>query len=202
MPFDAVRKVAEMMEGYAHPWFVAGSWATDLALGRVTRLHGPVEIVVFRDTHAALREWLDGWTLVADLGFVKEKWEPGERLSPAATKVTGSRVEGDPSSLLIRIENAGHGRWFGAGNRVSRPIATFGQETRDGIPHLAPAVSLVLRAPEPEPLDHQDFRIALATMAAMDRLWLARALEVAHPDRPWREAFAPPPAPEPETGEE
>jgi len=199
MPFEPVAAVAALMEGYPHPWFVAGSWATDLALGRETRLHGTVEIVVFRDEHAALREWLVGWKLIANLGFVKEKWEPGETLSPAATSVTGQRPDGDPSSVIIRIENAGHGLWFGPGNRISHPIPTFGQTSADGVPYLSPAISLLFRAPDPAPLDHQDFRLAVITMAAMDRQWLARALSTAFPDHPWRQAFAPP---EPDTGEE
>jgi hypothetical protein len=203
MPFEPVVKVAEMMEGYAHPWFVAGSWATDLALGRETRLHGTVEIAVFRDEHATLREWLAGWKLTADLGYVKVTWEPGESLSPAVTTVTGRRPDGDPSALNIRIENTGHGQWFGSGRQVSHPLPTFGRTSAGGIPHVAPAISLLMRAPEPAPLDHQDFRLAVMTMPALDRLWLDRALSIAYPDHPWREAFAPPPAPpEPDVEEE
>jgi len=204
MSFDPVVKVAELMRGYPHPWFISGGWATDLSAGRETRVHPAIEIAIFREEHAALRDWLTDWRLVADYGFVKEPWLPGETLTPAARFVTGRRSGGDPSSLLIRIENTGRGLWYSGDNRmVSHPVSSFGRVTPDGIPYVSPAISLLFRARDAGPLDDQDFRIALNVMGGRDRLWLDRALSIQVPDHPWRDALSPPrPAPEPDPSEE
>lgn len=49
------------MEGFSRPWFVAGGWAIDLFLDRVTREHSDIEIAVLREDQLALQRHLVGW---------------------------------------------------------------------------------------------------------------------------------------------
>ena len=63
--FDEMRKVADVFGGYARPWFIAGGWASDLFLGRVTREHEDVDVAVLRPDQFALREHLRAW----DVGY-------------------------------------------------------------------------------------------------------------------------------------
>ncbi|HEV2736058.1 MAG TPA: hypothetical protein VGV85_14520, partial [Longimicrobiaceae bacterium] len=48
--------VAAAMRGFGAPWCVAGGWALDLFLGRATRPHADVDLALFRDDQARLRE--------------------------------------------------------------------------------------------------------------------------------------------------
>ena len=37
-------ELAPVLERFAFPWWIAGGWAIDLALGRSTRAHGDVDV--------------------------------------------------------------------------------------------------------------------------------------------------------------
>src|SRR5688572_26931537 len=76
--FAPVAAVADLMRGFPHPWWVAGGWAIDLFVGRVTREHGDIEIGVFRDTQAALHEHLRRFDLFKAVDGAFVPWEAGE----------------------------------------------------------------------------------------------------------------------------
>ncbi|MDX1534072.1 MAG: hypothetical protein R3291_00440, partial [Thermoplasmata archaeon] len=61
--FEDLRWIADLMETFPHPWFIAGGWAIDLHVGRITRSHEDAEIAVLRRDQKALRDHLEGWTL-------------------------------------------------------------------------------------------------------------------------------------------
>lgn len=45
-----------VMKYFKKPWFIAGGWVIDIALGRVTREHGDIDICIFReDVNEALQ---------------------------------------------------------------------------------------------------------------------------------------------------
>ena len=60
-PFAVPRRVADLMAGFSRPWYLAGGWALDVWLGRVTRPHEDVEIAILRDEQEEIRRHLDGW---------------------------------------------------------------------------------------------------------------------------------------------
>ncbi|WP_261575641.1 hypothetical protein [Frankia gtarii] len=75
--------------------------------------------------------------------------------------------------------------------RIRRPIATLGNITSDGIPHLASEVQLLYKAASPRPKDELDLVAALPVLTATQRRWLADALTLVHPGRPWRDRLSP-----------
>jgi Aminoglycoside-2''-adenylyltransferase len=60
-PQDAVSELA----AWAAPWWVAGGWAIDLLLGRQTREHGDLDLLVLRRDQASVREELRDWDVHA-----------------------------------------------------------------------------------------------------------------------------------------
>jgi hypothetical protein len=51
--FEPVLAVRSLLSDLTVPWWVAGGWAIDLAIGQVTRPHDDVDVVLLeRDEHA------------------------------------------------------------------------------------------------------------------------------------------------------
>src|SRR5436309_70078 len=80
-------------------WAIAGGWAIDLFLGRLTRTHDDVDIAVWRDEQQQLREALPEWVFsVADSGQLRP-WTPGTIIAAplhelhAANPTAGQHVE-------------------------------------------------------------------------------------------------------------
>src|SRR4051794_26613602 len=62
-PWEAapLGEVVALMRGLAAPWWVAGGYAIELAVGHAYREHGDVDIALLRRDQLAMRRLLDGW---------------------------------------------------------------------------------------------------------------------------------------------
>src|SRR5439155_15489925 len=54
-------EAAELMRGFPAPWWIVGGWAIDLFVGRETRDHSDVDVVVRRADQEKLRERFASW---------------------------------------------------------------------------------------------------------------------------------------------
>jgi hypothetical protein len=71
--------------------------------------------------------------------------------------------------------------------RISRPIASLGRVTADGIPYLAPEIQLFYKAKAARRKDQADFAAVLPVLTTPQRQWLHDAITLAYDQRhPWR----------------
>lgn len=68
------------MVGFPRPWCIAGGWALDLYLNKITRAHGDIEILVFREDRLALQTHLIGFELTRVAAGKEHTWLSGELL--------------------------------------------------------------------------------------------------------------------------
>lgn len=189
--FEAVRRVARHLSGLAVPWWVAGGWAVDLYLGRVTRPHADVEVAVLREDQDAVRAYLEerGWELrkaIPRSGGRTEPWLPGERLELPVHEVHARRPAGDPGRLEVLLNERAGDRWvFRRHPAVTLPLRRLGGRTPDGIPYLSPEVVLLYKAGHRRPHDEADFAALAGRLPAEVRAWLRAALADAYGPHPW-----------------
>ena len=169
---EDVARVAELMSKFGHPWALAGGWAVDAWLGRLTREHGDVDLAVF--DQQPLFELLAGWQLIAheetkanegaDLwdgrplvlpahihGRPPERRGPlPERFDPSGMRIVSTK---DGFGLDIQLaERSRTGRMAGqhwvlnAEPRVSMRLADCIRQSSWGLPMVAPEVILFFKA--------------------------------------------------------
>jgi len=96
--FGLVLEVARLMREFPRPWYIAGGWAIDIFLGRETREHDDIDVVVLRNDQAKLRTHLAAWAFEKVVDGQRLPWPDGEWLDlPVhevhATSETRARVE-------------------------------------------------------------------------------------------------------------
>src|SRR2546427_2590342 len=160
-PFAVPRRGAALMAGFSRPWYLAGGWALDVWLGRVTRPHDDVEIAILRDDQEEIRRHLDGWEfdkVAHEVGGPRrERWREGERLELSVHEIHARRRGGDPRELEILLNEADGGRWtFRRDPRVFRPMDEAGTVVA-GVPVLAPESVLPYKANAPRHRGEGDF---------------------------------------------
>ncbi len=178
--------------GSFRPWAVAGGWALDLALGRVTRPHADVDVAVLRDDQAALRAALPGWRFRIVSGGVLVPWEPRARLELPVHEVHAQPCEGvagRPLELLLN-EREGADWVYRRDPAVRLPLVRALREVQGGVRVLAPEVVLLYKSKAPRPVDEADFRSARPLLDAEARTWLRAALLRGAPGHPWVTALA------------
>lgn len=172
-----------VMAGFDRPWAIAGGWAIDLFLGRVTREHHDLEIVVFRVDQTHLQQHLTGWDFKQVVNGVIHPWPIGEHLS---LPIHETYAERGPDKLEILLNESDGDNWlFRRDPRIHRPLTHTLLLTLTGLPYLCPEIALLYKSKNPRPKDQQDFNITHPHLTPDQRRWLHDAIKLQQPDHPW-----------------
>jgi hypothetical protein len=186
---DRPEDVAEVFAKAEFPWWIAGGYAIELAVGRELRAHGDLDVLVLRRDQALVHELLTDWDLhVADPPGqgVLRPWRPGEVLRPPLHDIWCRRASKAPWSVQLMLDEAEGTHWVSRRTpEIRLPIDQLGRTSEAGIPYLAPEVQLFYKAKATRDKDETDFEAVLPLLDAPARAWLAGAIKVISPGHPW-----------------
>lgn len=199
---EPVARIAAVMDGFAHKWFLCGGWAVDAWLGLTTREHHDVDLAAFHDDQAAIFAQVAARTPIGHddnvAGDTQEPWEGRWLDMPAHVHLREADgldwefqlCERDGPELVLRREP-----------RTTLPLAEAWGLTGWGIPALTPPVIVYYKAipptwrdeprDPPRPHDIHDFEVLLPLLRPDARAWLARSIADVEPDHPWLPALRP-----------
>ncbi len=193
-PFEILSKVSTLLSDFERPWFVAGGWAIDLYLERVSRPHKDIEIAILRRDQLAFRKYLPNWEfnkVIPRVEGAMVPWKEGESLEVPVHEIHAYRSGGDPSTLEILLNESKGEEWrFRRNLQISLPLSMLGLESTSGIPYLGPEVVLLYKAKNPTVQDEADFNVVLKVLEGKRLMWLKKAIETCHPGHPWLEELA------------
>ncbi|WP_391574996.1 nucleotidyltransferase domain-containing protein [Cohnella sp.] len=160
-------------------WCIAGGWALDLYLGRQSRKHADIDIIVLREQQAiAFQHLSKGWQLYkADEGKLA-LWEEGEYL-PLTNDIWVSRDGGSPWAFQIMLIDVDQDLWiYGREQSIRRPITDIIARTQEGIPFLKPEIQLLYKGGSSKirEKDHHDFLTVGPELTPMAQEWLRSSL--------------------------
>ncbi len=190
----SVDELVGLMAGFPVPWWIAGGWAIDLHLGRRTRPHADIDILVLRADLPALRDRLRDWDLhAADPPGRLRQWEAHDPLPPPVHDVRCRRTPTDPWQLQLMVDDTLDGDWiYRRDPHVRRAVPSLrGPASTAQRPVLTPDVQLLYKSARPRPKDIADFRATLPELTTQQRSWLHDALNRTNPAHPWLDSFPP-----------
>lgn len=178
-------EVAALFSRVTVPWWIAGGYAIEFAVGRQFREHADVDVLFLRRDQAAVQAALPSWEWwAADPPGTLRPWRPGEVLPRGVDDVWCRPGPSAPWRIQIMLDETEGDEWVSRRDpAVRRPVSELGGLTPTGIPYLAPEVQLYVKSRGIRPKDEQDFAAALPVLDAAQRRWLADALP---PDHHWR----------------
>ena len=186
--FERPLRAASLMAAFPAAWCVAGGWALDLFLGRVSRGHAHVEVAVFRDAQRALHDYLylSQWSFYARVTPGQAvRWDRTEWLEPPVHEVYAESEDGRERLELLLNERRGRQWQYRRCAGVSLPIERAFRRGMLNVPILAPEVVLLCKSQSPRPKDHLDFRAVVERLDEESLRWLRAAIERAHPESPF-----------------
>jgi hypothetical protein len=184
VPEDAVELLSEL----GVRWWVAGGWAIDLLIGRQTREHHDLDVLVLRPDHGVVRSFLGTWDLhAADPPGTLRPWPVGEMLPTAVHDIFCRRDPASPWSFQLMIDEVDGDDWlFRRDHALRRPLTSLaGRASRPGLPVLAPEIQLLYKSRGLRDRDLADFESVLPHLTGDERSWLRDALLAVSPDHEW-----------------
>lgn len=180
---------ARLFSSAKAPWWVAGGYAIELAVGYSFREHSDIDVLLLRRDQRVVQEVMPTWEWwAADPPGTLRPWQPGEILSAGVHDIWCRPGRSEPWQIQIMLDEAEGQDWISRRcAQVRRPINLLGRHSTEGVPYLAPEVQLFYKAHQPRPKDEEDFGAALPTLDVGQRQWLAAAIAQAYGDHPWGE---------------
>jgi hypothetical protein len=173
-------------------WCIAGGWSIDLTVGRQTREHEDVDVLVLRRDLGALHAQLPGWELwVSWPAGTLIPWLPGESIHEKAHDIWCREAGMDRWRFQLMVMDHDQDHWiFRRDWSTGGPLDTLSREV-DGVPVIAPEIQLLYKGNGTRrPKDEADFLTALPRLALEQRAWLRDALASREPDHPWLRALS------------
>ncbi len=194
-PWDplSVADVAELFQGIAVPWWIAGGYAIDLAAGRTTRAHDDIDILILRRDHRIVRGHLAAWEChMADPPGALRPWPGGTALPDQVHDVWCRANADDRWRFQLMVDEVDGARWVSRRDRrITRSVSDIGHLTADGIPYLRPEIQLLYKSRGRRPKDEADLAMALPLLDETELGWLRDAiLLTAGDDHPWQSRIA------------
>jgi hypothetical protein len=180
-------QVAEMLLGFARPWWVVGGWAIDAATG-VPREHEDLDVSLLASDVPAFYEHLKPtWLLWNQVGgtltpYSDEHPEPLDRES----QIWVRRDATSPWVLDVILIPDRDGLWVNKRDPAqAAPIEDIVWTHADGIRYQRPEIVLLHKALRSRPKDERDLRTAWPVLDGVAREWLAGEVRRLYPEHSW-----------------
>lgn len=182
----SVAEVADRFAGFPGPWWIAGGWAIDLFVGKQTREHADIDVLILRDDQRHLFDTLSDWEIhAAVMHKVLRLWPTGRPFPPEVHDIWCRPDAKSAWRLQIMLLDTDGERWvFRRDHRIGSPLHSLGSQ-RKGISFVAPEIQLLYKSKNRLPKDEADLAAALPAMSANQIAWLRYALQVHDSDNPW-----------------
>jgi hypothetical protein len=184
MSFEKCQRLTALMTGFEKTWFIAGGWAIDLFIGKETREHKDIEIVIFRKDQFYLKDYLKEWEFKKVINGEFHIWEDEFLELPIHEIHTSNKLTGDTIEVLLNESEDNDWR-FRRDLRISYPLHSVWSYSEKGIPYLNPEIVLLYKAKNTREKDHQDFMEIRDYLDNENIQWLRKALELHAPTHKW-----------------
>ena len=183
----APNEVRDLLAAIDSPWWIAGGYAVEFAVGEPFRDHGDIDILLLRPDQLVVQQALPDWEWwAADPPGRLRPWASGEILPPMVHDIWCRPSADAPWRIQFMLDETEGDDWVSRRDpRIRLPISAIGRTNADGIPYLAPEIQLFYKAKSPRPKDEADFAAALPVLEPAQRQWLRDVMTMAYGSHPW-----------------
>lgn len=159
-------------------WLIAGGFAIDLFIGKETRKHDDIDILINREDQKNLHEALPDWELfVADPPGSLRQWDKGEFLAKGIQDIWCRKNSNDAWRFQIMLFDSQNGEWiFKRNENIHKDLNSIYIIKNNGIKILAPEIQLLYKANSIREKDQMDFNNSIMLMNDEQKNWLKLAI--------------------------
>ncbi|WP_155590815.1 nucleotidyltransferase domain-containing protein [Lysinibacillus cavernae] len=161
-------------------WGIAGGWALDLHLGKQSRVHKDIDVIILRDEQlTTYRHLSDDWMLYKAESGKLALWQEGEFLE-TTNDIWISKGSNSPWAFQIMLVDIEEQNWiYRREKTIRRDIEDIFLRTYEKIPYLRPEIQLLYKGGSSNirEKDTKDFQTILPYLLPEQKDWLKMALK-------------------------
>ena len=179
----SIQEVVELFSGLSVPWWIAGGYAIDLFVGRETRSHGDMDVLIRRDDQLEVQRYLSEWDMHKTQQPGLKPWPIGEFQDRPFDDIWCRRKEDSPWQFQLMFLDTDGDQWvFKRDSSIRGSIDSLGIRASIGVFYIAPEIQLLYKARlETLEKDEFDFQNAVPLMEESACTWLLECLEKQFP---------------------
>ena len=179
------------MSSYAGQWALCGGWAADYWLGRQTREHADVDLVIFTDDLAQLTAQFPDRLVIAHDPPDQTHEDPWDGRALRVPSHIHVRPKDGDVELDLQVNERTNGLWIlNAAPHLAIDLRHAIIEPSWGVPVVAPEVVLFFKSDELRPRDEADFRALRPALSKAQTQWLRDAITLVRPGHVWLDALS------------
>ena len=168
------------------PWWIAGGWALDLYLGKLTRAHKDLDIGIFRVDAPIVVAGLLGWKFLEARDGTLSPLRVGDTPRANVNSLWCKRENATQWELELMLDRREGEFWvFRRDPRITYPLSGAIRRNPEGIAYLAPEIQLLYKARAMRAQDQADFDRVVPHLAHDARAWLRESLMRTDPEHVW-----------------
>lgn len=180
-----VEEISLLFQDMPIVWGIAGGWALDLHIGRQTREHKDIDVIIFRQDQQAVYSYLcKDWILYKAYKGTLERWESKELLG----QVNDIWVKKDEQSAwvfqLMFVDKIEEDWVYRRHSVIRRKANDIFLTTTDHIRYLRPEIQLLYKGGSSviREKDNLDWRTMLSYLTIEEKEWLVSGLKGQFPE--------------------
>ena len=176
-------EIVEILKQLSIPWWIAGGWAIDLFIGKQTREHSDIDVLILRKDQFIIKDFLSDWLLYKTNQPGLLIWQNKEFLDIGINSIWCKKEEQSPWLMQIMFMESEEEEWFYRREPKIRGLLNqLGKISKDNIPYLAPEIQLLFKAKRYfEEKNEQDFQNILLLLSEQQKKWLIKSLKIEFP---------------------
>ena len=175
-----VTEVSNIFSSIPISWGIAGGWALDIHLGRETREHSDIDIVIFREDQQVMYQHLKNeWTLYKAKDGKLSPWKEKEYLD-AINDVGVSRASQSPWAFQIMLMDCNQDyRIYRREKTIKVSKEELFSNDENKVPYLKSAFQLLYKGGSSQirEKDFRDFQSVLPSLSLKEKEWVKEALK-------------------------
>ncbi|MFP7298943.1 nucleotidyltransferase domain-containing protein [Neobacillus niacini] len=181
----SIKEIHQVFSNIPAFWCLAGGEALDLHMGKKSREHSDVDVVIYREQQQILYQSLSReWTLYKVSNKKLTPWRDGEFLE-SINDVWVSKNANSPFSFQLMFLESVNDEWVYRREKSIRvPKSRIYLKTSEGIPYLKPEIQLLYKAGSSRmrEKDFKDFQTLLPVLTEEEKDWLKLSLITQFPE--------------------
>lgn len=182
----SITEIKNVFSAIPIQWWIAGGWAIDIYLQKITRAHDDIDSVILRTDHLILHQYLNSeWELFIAYKGQLVPWNKNEQLNPHFDDIwVKKKGESTWAFQVMLLDTEGMDWIYKRKNTIRKSIKDIGLKSLSGIPFLKPEIQLLYKGGSSviREKDVYDLKNILPNLNANKRLWLKESLNIQNPN--------------------